>query len=136
MIGTDSSGIASPGWIASPGMRNPSAPRARVVRDAKKYEGQTVEYTGRQSSFGAFARDFSEVLGKPVTYIAAPYEAAEAALKARGLPDWLVNHQIVMARLVGTGALSKENAEPLKAILGREPISTRQFVQDHKAMFS
>lgn len=116
--------------------RDSGAVGARVVRDAKKYEGQTVEYTGRQSSFGAFAKDFSAVLGKTVTYIAAPYEAAEAALKARGLPDWLVNHQIVMARLVGTGALSKENAEPLKAILGREPISTRQFVQDHKAMFS
>ena len=116
--------------------RDSGALGARVVRDAKSYAGQTIEYTGVQSNFANFAKDFSAVLGKPVTYIAASFEMAEGALKARGLPEWLVNHQIAIARLAATGALSTENVAPTRTILGREPISTRRFVEDHKAMFS
>jgi NAD(P)H dehydrogenase (quinone) len=109
---------------------------AHVVRDAQKYVGQTIEYTGRQSTYADFAKDFSAVLGKTITYIAAPYEAAEKAMKARGLPDWLINHQLVIAKLAAKGGFSTEHTKPIKEILGREPIRTKQFVQDYKAAFS
>lgn len=115
--------------------RDAGAVGAHVVRDAKKYAGQTIEYSGRQSSYADFARDFSEVLGKPITYIGVTFEQAEAALKARGLPDWLVNHQLTIARIAAKGGFSADNSQALKDILGREPISTKQFVQDHKAAF-
>jgi hypothetical protein len=75
-------------------------------------------------------------LGKPITYIAASYEGAEKALKARGLPDWLVRHQLVIAKLAAQGGFSAENSKPIREILGREPIATKQFVQDYKAAFS
>jgi NAD(P)H dehydrogenase (quinone) len=116
--------------------RDAGAVGAHVVRDAQKYAGQTIEYTGRQSTYADFAKDFSEVLGKPITYIAAPYEAAEKAMKARGLPDWLINHQLVIAKLAAQGGFSTEHTKPIRDILGREPISTKQFVQDYKAAFS
>jgi uncharacterized protein YbjT (DUF2867 family) len=116
--------------------RDAGAVGARVVRDAQKYAGQTIEYTGRQSTYGDFAKDFSAVLGKTITYIAASYEAAEKAMKARGLPDWLVSHQLVIAKLAGKGGFSTEHTKPIKDILGREPISTKQFVHDYKAAFS
>ena len=116
--------------------RDAGAVGAHVVRDAAKYAGQTIEYTGKQSTYADFAKVFSEVLGKTITYIAAPYEAAEKAMKARGLPDWLINHQLVIAKLAAKGGFSTENSKPIREILGREPISTKQFVQDHKAAFS
>ena len=34
------------------------------------------------------------------------------------------------------GGFSNENMQPIRDIVGREPITTRQFVEDHKAMFS
>ena len=116
--------------------RDAGAVGAHVVRDAEKYAGQTIEYTGRQSTYADFAKDFSVVLGKTITYIAASYEAAEKAMKARGLPDWLINHQLVIAKLAAKGGFSTEHTKPIKEILGREPITTKQFVQDHKAAFS
>ncbi|MEX0590522.1 MAG: NmrA family NAD(P)-binding protein [Xanthobacteraceae bacterium] len=116
--------------------RDAGAVGAHVVRDAKKYAGQTIEYSGRQSTYGDFAKVFSEVLGKNVTYIAAPYDVAEKAMKARGLPDWLIGHQLTIARLAAKGGFSAENTKPIKEILGRDPITTKQFVQDHKAAFS
>jgi NAD(P)H dehydrogenase (quinone) len=116
--------------------RDAGAVGARVVRDAPKYVGQTIEYTGRQSTYGDFANDFSEVLGKTITYIAAPYEAAEKAMKGRGLPDWLVSHQLVIAKLAAKGGFSTEHTKPIRDILGREPISTKQFVQDYTAAFT
>jgi NAD(P)H dehydrogenase (quinone) len=116
--------------------RDAGAVGAHVVRDAQKFAGQTIEYTGRQSTYADFAKDFSAVLGKHITYIAAPYDAAEKAMKARGLPDWLINHQLVIAKLAAKGDFSTEHTKPIKEILGREPITTKQFVQDYKSAFS
>jgi NAD(P)H dehydrogenase (quinone) len=116
--------------------RDAGAVGAHIVREPGKYAGQDITYTGLQSNYANFAKDFSEVLGKPITYIAASYEGAEKALKARGLPDWLVSHQLVIAKLAAQGAFSAENTKPIREILGREPITTKQFVQDYKAAFS
>jgi uncharacterized protein YbjT (DUF2867 family) len=116
--------------------RDAGAVGAHVMRDAAKYAGQTIEYTGRQSNYSDFAKVFSEVLGRTITYIAAPYEAAEKAMKARGLPDWLISHQLVIAKLAAKRGFSAENTKPIKDILGREPITTKQFVQDYKAAFN
>jgi uncharacterized protein YbjT (DUF2867 family) len=116
--------------------RDAGAVGAHVLRDVKKYAGRDIEYSGKQSSYAAFAKDFSDVLGKTITYIGVTFEHAEAALKARGLPDWLINHQLTIARLAAKGGFSADNSKALTDILGREPISTRQFVQDHKAAFS
>jgi uncharacterized protein YbjT (DUF2867 family) len=116
--------------------RDVGAVGAHVVRDAHKYAGQTIEFTGKKSTYGDFAKVFSEVLGRSITYIAASYDATEKALKARGLPDWLINHQLVIAKLAANGGFSAENTKPIREILGREPITTKQFVQDYKAAFS
>jgi uncharacterized protein YbjT (DUF2867 family) len=116
--------------------RDVGAVGARVARDAAKYAGQTIEYSGKPSTYANFAKDFSTVLGRTITYIAAPYDAAEKAMKARGLPDWLINHQLVIAKLAAKGGFSADNSQATRNILGREPISTMQFVQDYKAAFS
>jgi uncharacterized protein YbjT (DUF2867 family) len=116
--------------------RDAGAVGAHVVRDAKKYSGQTIEYSGLQSTYANFARDFSEVLGRTIIYVAVPYDAAEKAMKARGLPDWLIGHQLTIAKLAAQGGFSAANTRPIKDILGRDPITTRRFVQDHKAAFT
>jgi uncharacterized protein YbjT (DUF2867 family) len=116
--------------------RDAGAVAGRVVRDAEKYNGKTIEYTGPQSTYAQFAKDFSEVLGKAVNYIGVTYDQAQQALKARGLPDWLIGHQLTIARLAEKRGFSGENTQPIKDILGRDPITTKKFVEDHKAAFS
>ena len=72
------------------------------------------------------------MLGKPIAYTALTLEQAEQGMNARGMPDWLVAHALAMARAGAGGAFSKENTQPIRDIVGRAPITTRQFVQDYK----
>ena len=116
--------------------RDSGAVAAHVMRDAEKYAGKTLEYTVALTSFGAFAKAFSETLGKPIAYIQTSLEQTEQVLKSRGMPDWLVGHQLAVARVAAAGGFSTENTTPVQEILGRAPRTIAQFVEDHKAVFA
>jgi uncharacterized protein YbjT (DUF2867 family) len=117
-------------------VRDTGALGARVLRDPSKHAGKVYSFTGAATTYGAFANEISEVLGKPINYVALTLEQAEQGMKARGMPDWLVTHLITIARAGSNGAFSKENTQPIRDIVGRAPITTRQFVQDFKHLFS
>ena len=59
-----------------------------------------------------------------------------AAMSERGMPEWLVEHMGTIGRIGAEGAFSSANTQPIEDIVGRAPITTRQFVEDHKEMFS
>lgn len=117
-------------------VRDTGAIGARVLLDPAPHVGKVYEFTGRQSNFAAFAEVFSQVLSRKVTYIAVPFEQAEQAMKARGMPEWLITHQRTAAQIARDGGLSSEMMEPIRNIVGRDPLTTRQFVEDRKAVFS
>jgi uncharacterized protein YbjT (DUF2867 family) len=117
-------------------VRDTGALGARVLRDPDKHAGKLYVFTGVSTTFGEFANVIGEVLGKPITYVPITLEQAEAGMKSRNMPDWLVAHLIAIARAGGNGAFSKENTQPIREIVGRAPITTRQFAQDYKAAFS
>ena len=93
-------------------------------------------FSGVSTTFSEFAKVIGDVIGKPITYVEVTLEQAEAAMKSRNMPDWLVAHLVAIARAGGKGAFSKENTQPIRDIVGRAPITTRQFAQDFKAAFS
>jgi uncharacterized protein YbjT (DUF2867 family) len=117
-------------------VRDTGALGARVLRDPGKHAGKLYAFTGAATTYGEFANVIGEVLGKPISYTALTLEQAEQGMKARGLPDWLVAHLIAMARAGAGGAFSKENTQPILDIVGRAPITIRQFVQDYKNAFA
>jgi uncharacterized protein YbjT (DUF2867 family) len=122
--------------IAFTDVRDTGAVGARILIDPARHAGKTYAFTGKLSNFGEFADVFSQVLGKKITYIEATLEQAAAALKGRGLPDWLVTHLISIAKAAANGAFSKENTGPIVEIAKRQPITTRQFVEDFKGAFA
>jgi uncharacterized protein YbjT (DUF2867 family) len=122
--------------IAFIDVRDTGALGARMLLEPDAHVGKEISFTGARTNFSDFAAVFSEVLGKPVSYVPATFEQAGKALKDRGLPDWLVEHLLTVARLGADGAFSTENTGPILEIVGRAPTTTRQFVEDHKAMFS
>jgi uncharacterized protein YbjT (DUF2867 family) len=117
-------------------VRDTGAVGARVLRDPAKHAGKIYSFTGPTTTYGDFANVIAEVLGKPITYVEITLEQAEAGMKARNMPDWLIAHLISIARAGANGAFSTENTQPIRDIVGRPPLTTRQFVQDHKAAFS
>jgi uncharacterized protein YbjT (DUF2867 family) len=117
-------------------VRDTAAVGARVLRDPARHTGKVYTFTGPLTNFAAFAQDFTAVLGKPVTYVGVTIEQAEAAMKARNMPDWLVAHLVAIARAGNRGAFSKENTQPVREIVGRAPFTTRQFVEAYKGAFA
>lgn len=122
--------------IAFIDVRDTGALGARMMIEPERHIGREYSFTGALTNYSDFTGIFSEVLGKPVTYVSVSFEQAEAALKRQGLPDWLITHLLTVARVGADGAFSTENTALLREILGREPKTTRQFVEDHKAIFS
>jgi uncharacterized protein YbjT (DUF2867 family) len=122
--------------IAFIDVRDTGAVAARVLIDPSPHAGKTYEFTGKTTNYGEFASVFSEVLGKRINYVQATLEQTEQALKARGMPDWLVAHLVTIARVTERGGFSTENTEPIRTIVKREPITTRQFVEDFRSVFS
>ena len=116
-------------------VRDTGAVAARVLQDPGKHAGKVYSFTGPATTFGNFAADFTAVLGKPVAYVGVTIEQAEAAMKARNMPDWLVAHLVAIARAGNKGAFSKENTQAVREIVGRAPLTTRQFVEAYKGAF-
>ena len=117
-------------------VRDTGALGARVVANPAPHAGKTYEFTGKLTTYGDFAEVFSQVLGKPVACITTTVEQAEQTMKSRNMPDWLVTHLVMIAKLSVEGAFSNENTQPIRDIVGRDPITARKFVEDHKAMFA
>ena len=117
-------------------VRDTGAVGARILIDPATHAGKTYEFTGALTTYAAFAEDFSQVLGRKITYVGVTLEQAAQAMKAHSMPDWLVTHLISIAKLGASGAFSTENSGPITAIVKRAPLTTRQFVEDHKSLFA
>ena len=117
-------------------VRDTGAVGARILIDPKPHAGKTYEFTGKLTTYSAFAEVFSAVLGRPITYVGITPEQAEQGMKSRGMPDWLVAHLVTIAKIGVAGGFSTEDTKLIKDLVKREPITTKQFVEDHKALFA
>ena len=116
-------------------VRDTGAVGARILIDPAPHAGNVYEFTGATTTYGDFAAVFSQVLGRKITYAEKTLEQSEQALKARNMPDWLIAHVLMLGKIGAQGAFLTENAQPVRDIVKRAPLTTRQFVEDHKALF-
>jgi NAD(P)H dehydrogenase (quinone) len=122
--------------VALTDVRDTGAVGARILVDPAPHAGKTYEFTGAQTTYEKFAEVFSDVLRRKIAYVGITAEQAEQGMKARGMPDWLVAHLVTIAKLGVGGAFPHENTQPIRDIAKRAPLTTRQFVEDFKALFS
>jgi len=116
-------------------VRDTGAVGARILLDPAPHAGKTYEFTGKPITFTEFAQAFSEVLGKPISYVALTLEQNEKAVRARGLPDWLTTHMLLVASATAAGSFG-DNSALIRDLVKREPIPVKKFVADFKAVFS
>lgn len=117
-------------------VRDTGALGARVLRDPAKHAGKVYEFSGVLTTLAEFAKVFSQVLGKPVTFVPLSLEQAEKGMRSRNMPDWLVTHLLSISRVAEQGGFSTENTQPIRDIVGRAPLTTKQFVEANKAVFN
>lgn len=117
-------------------VRDTGALGARVMRDPGKHAGKIYNFSGAKTTYEEFTKVFSQVLGRSIAYVAATIEQAEAGMRSRNMPDWLGAHLVAVARAAASGAFSEEMTQPIQEIVGRAPLTTKQFVEANKAMFA
>jgi uncharacterized protein YbjT (DUF2867 family) len=117
-------------------VRDTGAVGARILADPAPHVGKTYEFTGALTTYAAFADVFSQVLGRKIAYVGLTPEQAMEGMKARGMPDWLVTHMGTIAKIGAAGGFSTENTQVIRDLAKRAPITTTQFVVDHKALFA
>jgi uncharacterized protein YbjT (DUF2867 family) len=98
------------------------------------HAGQSYEITGPEIvTFHDVAERFSQVLGEKVEYVAIPMEAYREKL-GQVLQPWHANAVSELFGEIAAGGLNQLTST-FKELIGRDPISVRQFVEDNVAIY-
>jgi uncharacterized protein YbjT (DUF2867 family) len=123
------------------GKTNPvaSADVARVVTavlaDPGPHLGRIYEVTGsRSQDMHGVAREYSDALGREVTYADISPEDWQRELKRAALPEYLTRHLVTMAELNRAGRYDRL-ADGVERVTGRPAMSVREFVALHADAF-
>jgi len=112
---------------------------AAVAALAGGWEGRSIDLVGPDVLTGPeCAAMWSEALGREVAYGGDDLDAWTEQMRGFGLPDWLTYDLVLMWRLFQEEGLaaSEEQLDATREILGREPISFRDFVRETAASWS
>lgn len=96
------------------------------------HEGKAYPLTGSEAlSYAEVAALFTEILGRPVRYADPSFVRFILAKRREGLP---LPYILVMTGIYGTCKLGLAGTltPDTERLLGRAPITMRQFIQDHR----
>jgi uncharacterized protein YbjT (DUF2867 family) len=107
-----------------------------VLEHPEAHIGKVIELTGPKSEdMRAVAREYSEALGRTITYVNVPMEEwRERELSARELPAHLASHLKTMAQLHADNRYDRLTHD-FDAIIGRPATSIREYVANHPDLF-
>lgn len=109
---------------------------AVVLDDPAPHIGRIYNLTGKESAdLVYFAKIFSEVLGRTITYRDVPVDAWTDKLREAGFPEHLLAHFAAMAHLHQQGRYDRMT-DDFTQLTGRVPTSMHEFVQAHAAEFT
>ncbi|MEV4111252.1 NAD(P)H-binding protein [Nonomuraea sp. NPDC049695] len=107
-----------------------------VLADPAPHLGKVYELTGpRSEDMNAMAAEFSEALGRRITYVDVPLERwLEQDLRKAKLPEHLADHIATMARLHARGRYARLT-DDVETVIGRPATGVRDFVAGHAALY-
>jgi uncharacterized protein YbjT (DUF2867 family) len=109
---------------------------AALLADPRPHIGKVYHLTGPQSEdMHFYAREYSEALGREITYRDIPVGPWRDGLLKRGLPVHLVNHLATMADLHRAGRYDRMS-DDVRALTGQSPLSLQDFVRKNAARFA
>ncbi len=116
--------------------RNVAEVAAAILANPTAHIGKVYELTGpRSQDLQALAEEYSDALGRTVTYVDVPIEAwRDQELRSRKLPDHLLEHLVTMARLHAANRYDRLTHD-VEAITGKPATSVRDFVARHAELF-
>jgi NAD(P)H dehydrogenase (quinone) len=105
---------------------------AAVLARPTAHIGKVYELTGpRSQDMHGLAAEYSDALGRTITYIDVPLEQWRAQeLRSRNLPDHVFEHLLTMAHLHAANRYDRLTHD-VQTIAGRPATSIRDFVAQH-----
>jgi NAD(P)H dehydrogenase (quinone) len=108
---------------------------AAVLEHPEPHVGRVIELTGPKSEdMRAVAAEYSEALGRTITYVDVPMAGWRNDLSGRGLPEHVAGHLKTMAQLHADNRYDRLTHD-IEAIIGRPATSIREYVARHPKLF-
>jgi uncharacterized protein YbjT (DUF2867 family) len=108
---------------------------AASVLTSEGHNGKTYFLAGPNRTPSDFTAALSKELGKEIPFVQVPMEGAVGAMKERGMPDWLIDHQAKLMGILGEGKMAGTN-DYIEQFSGHAPRSLEDFVKDNAGAFS
>ncbi|MEH6576799.1 MAG: NmrA family NAD(P)-binding protein [Amphritea sp.] len=110
---------------------------AAILEEPHRHEGKRYVLTGAERlSHDDIASIAADVLGKPVQYIALPFEDWSDAMKRTGyLSDFLISHLVEVGKDYKKGVFDQLTTA-VEDLTGRKPMAMKTFIENNKAYFT
>lgn len=100
------------------------------------HAGKTYTLTGPELlNYSQVAAKLSQVLGRPVRYVAVTQEQLRPSLRDMGMPPWQVEALADLQAYYADGTGGKVTSD-VGDVLGREPVCMDQFLRDYASAFA
>ncbi len=106
---------------------------AAILVNPTTHIGKVYELTGpRSQNMHGVAAEYSEALGRPITYVDVPFDQwRDQVLRRHNLSDHVSEHFLTMARLHAANRYDRLTHN-VEALIGRPATSIRDFVAQHR----
>jgi uncharacterized protein YbjT (DUF2867 family) len=109
---------------------------AEILKSPRQHVGHIYNLTGpHNADLHVHAREYSEALGRTITYRDVDPQAWREQLQQWKIPSHLLEHVTAMAQLNREGRYDRLTDDVLR-ITGEPPVSLREFVRLHAAEFT
>ena len=112
---------------------------AAILANPAKHASKTYTIISNRHSYNDVATAFSEALGKQITYVQVPYDAAKQQFLQTGLPEWRVDAVIELYKLIDSGSPVTNEADTgtgdFIQITGEQPSKLKAWVAEMAGAF-
>lgn len=107
---------------------------AAEILTSEGHNGKSYFLAGIEATPSDFTAALSSELGKEIPFIQVPLEGAVGAMKERGMPDWLIDHQATLMTILAEGNMGGTNGY-VEQFSGHAPRTLEGFVKDNAGAF-
>ena len=110
---------------------------AAILANPAKHASKTYTIISNRHSYNDVATAFSEALGKQITYVQVPYDAAKQTFLQNGFPEWQVDRFIEFLKLIDSGSPVTNVADTgdFIQITGEQPTNLKAWVAEVAGAF-
>ena len=97
-----------------------------------EHAGQAYYLAGPAVTFSGIAEALTRVLGKEISYMNVPPEAARKAMEEKGMPDWLMQHLAGIGGILAQGGMG-HGSDWVEKLTGHAPRTLDQWIEENRA---